>query len=53
MKSECFPIQLSTVEYGEAWELQKILTEARMSNAVEDCLILLQHPPTFTFGSKI
>ena len=52
MENECFLIQLDTVEFGEAWELQKTLLEARMSNAVEDCLILLQHPPTFTFGRR-
>src|SRR3989339_1466701 len=52
MKNECFLIQLGTVEYGETWKLQKSLLEARMSNAIEDCLILLQHLPTFTFGRR-
>lgn len=52
MKNECFLIQLDTVEFGEAWELQKSLLEARMSNAIEDSLVLLQHPPTFTFGRR-
>jgi lipoate-protein ligase B len=40
------------VEYGEAWEFQKALLEARISGMIEDCLILLQHPPTFTFGRR-
>jgi len=40
------------VEYGKAWELQKALLEARISGNIEDCLILLQHPPTFTFGRR-
>ncbi|MDO8141291.1 MAG: lipoyl(octanoyl) transferase LipB [Candidatus Brocadiales bacterium] len=52
MENECFLIQLGTVEFGEAWELQKSLLEARMSNAIEDCLLLLQHPPTFTYGRR-
>ena len=52
MKNECFFIQLGTVEFGEAWQLQKSLLETRMSNAIEDCLILLQHPPTFTYGRR-
>ncbi len=45
-------LQLDTVEYGEAWEFQKALLEARSSGRIEDCLILLQHPPTFTFGRR-
>ncbi len=40
------------VEYHEAWELQKALLAARMDNMIEDCLVLLQHPPTFTFGRR-
>ncbi len=52
MKRKCLFLQLDTVEYGEAWELQKSLLDARVSGKVEDCLILLQHPPTFTFGRR-
>ncbi|GJQ49901.1 octanoyltransferase [Candidatus Kuenenia stuttgartiensis] len=40
------------VEYGEAWELQKTLLELRTSGKIEDCLLLLQHPPTFTYGRR-
>jgi lipoate-protein ligase B len=40
------------VEYGEAWELQKSLLDARVSGKIEDCLVLLQHPPTFTYGRR-
>lgn len=40
------------VEYGEAWALQKSILDARISVKTEDCLILLQHPPTFTFGRR-
>ncbi len=40
------------VEYGEAWELQKTLLELRTSEKIEDCLLLLQHPPTFTYGRR-
>ena len=52
MRRKCHLLQLDMVEYGEAWELQKVLLEARVSGKVEDCLILLQHPPTFTFGRR-
>ena len=40
------------MEYGKAWELQKALLDARISGKVADCLILLQHPPTFTYGRR-
>ncbi|MCR4293419.1 MAG: hypothetical protein NUV76_11145, partial [Candidatus Kuenenia sp.] len=40
------------VEYGEAWELQKTLLELRTSEKIEDCLLLLQHPPTLTYGRR-
>ena len=52
MKRNSLLLQFDEIEYGEAWELQKSLLNARMSNAVEDCLILLQHPPTFTYGRR-
>lgn len=45
-------LQRDTVEYGDAWELQKALLEARISDRIEDCLVLLQHPPTFTYGRR-
>ena len=52
MRRKYLLLRLDTVEYGEAWELQKSLLEARVSSKVEDCLILLQHPPTFTYGRR-
>lgn len=45
-------LQLDTVEYGDAWELQKALLEARISDIIKDCLVVLQHPPTFTYGRR-
>jgi len=52
MKRNSLLLQFDEIEYGEAWELQKSLLDARVSGKVEDCLILLQHPPTFTFGRR-
>ncbi|MGQ3683824.1 MAG: lipoyl(octanoyl) transferase LipB [Candidatus Loosdrechtia sp.] len=52
MKRNTLLLQPGMVEYGEAWELQKALLEARASDSIPDCLILLQHPPTFTFGRR-
>ncbi len=52
MKNRCLFLQLNIVDYNEAWELQKALLAARMANTAEDSLVLLQHPPTFTFGRR-
>jgi len=52
MRRKCHLLQLDMVEYVEAWELQKALLDARISGKMEDCIILLQHPPTFTFGRR-
>ncbi len=52
MRRKCLLLRLGMVEFGEAWKIQKSLLEARMSNAIEDCLVLLQHPPTFTYGRR-
>ena len=52
MKRKCFLLQFDEVEYGEAWGFQKALLDARISGEIEDCFILLQHPPTFTYGRR-
>ena len=52
MKRKCLLLQPGTVEYGEALELQKSLLDARVSGKMDDCLILLQHPPAFTYGRR-
>lgn len=52
MKRKCLLLKFEEIEYGEAWELQKSLLAARVSGKIEDCFILLQHPPTFTFGRR-
>lgn len=52
MEKNGFLLHMDMMEYGEAWGLQKTLLEARISGKTEDCFILLQHPPTFTFGRR-
>ena len=32
--------------------MQKALFDARVAGIIEDCFILLQHPPTFTYGRR-
>lgn len=41
---------LGTVRYGAAWDLQRRLAAARRDGAVDDCVLLLEHPPVFTMG---
>jgi lipoate-protein ligase B len=42
--------RLGTIHYSEALELQMSLLERRLKGEIEDVLLLLQHPPTFTIG---
>src|SRR3972149_4471984 len=48
----CLLLTFDEIGYSEGWELQKTLLDARISGEIEDCLLLLQHPPTFTFGRR-
>lgn len=50
--NRCLLLKLNLVEYGKAWEIQKRLFNARQANQIEDVLITLQHPPTFTLGRR-
>jgi lipoate-protein ligase B len=38
------------VPYAEAWRQQKELVALRQQNAIPDTLLLLEHPPTITYG---
>ncbi len=37
-------------DYAEVWALQKELVEARLSGAIADALVLVEHPPVYTRG---
>ena len=50
--NKCLLLKLDLVEYGKAWKLQKRLFNLRQSNQIEDVLIILQHPPTYTLGRR-
>jgi lipoyl(octanoyl) transferase len=41
---------LDLVDYKEAWELQKQLFELRYRKSINDTLLLLEHPHTYTLG---
>jgi lipoate-protein ligase B len=43
-------VDLDTIGYRDAWELQKARAELRKAGAVEDRLYLLEHPHTYTLG---
>ena len=45
-------LDLGTVEYGAALELQRTLAEQRARGEVPDALILLEHPHVITLGRK-
>ena len=43
-------VNLATVPYADALALQHRVVEARKRGALNDALLLLEHPPTFTLG---
>lgn len=43
---------LGEVEYGEALELQKKLLQLRQQDKIDDVLLLLEHSPTLTLGTR-
>lgn len=52
MKKEAWILNLDTVPYEEAFDLQKKLVGMRIQNKINDTLILLEHPPVFTVTRK-
>lgn len=47
---QCHVIQLGTLPYSKAVELQDQLVDLRWKDAIEDVLFLLEHPPVLTVG---
>jgi lipoate-protein ligase B len=52
MKKEAWILNLDTVPYEEAFDLQKRLVRLRSQDSIKDTLILLEHPPVFTVTRK-
>ncbi|MEV6609515.1 lipoyl(octanoyl) transferase LipB [Kutzneria sp. NPDC051319] len=49
------PVQvrpLGTIDYAQAWELQRELLNARADGAGPDTLLLLEHPSVYTAGKR-
>jgi len=45
-------MDLGTVDYQAAWDLQRSLAAAVSQGAVPDTVLFLQHPPTITLGRR-
>jgi lipoyl(octanoyl) transferase len=45
-------LQLGTVPYAEAWDLQRSLAGAVSQGAIPDTVLLLEHPPVVTLGRR-
>ena len=46
-------LELGTLEYREAWNLQTSLVAARKKRIIDrDVILLLEHPPVFTLGRR-
>ena len=43
---------LGRLGYQEAWNIQRALVEARQDSRIDDSLLLLEHPPTYTVGRR-
>src|SRR5437867_13318252 len=47
-----YVMQLGTVPYQEAWDLQRSLAGAVSQGAIPDTVLLLEHPPVVTLGRR-
>jgi lipoyl(octanoyl) transferase len=50
--SDAFLVNLGTVDYRAAWELQRSVAAAVAAGAAADTVLLLEHPPTVTLGRR-
>jgi lipoyl(octanoyl) transferase len=47
---ELLVVDLGLLEYGAAWELQRRVVAARKAGAIQDVLLLCEHPHVITLG---
>jgi lipoyl(octanoyl) transferase len=52
MSSGAYLLNVGTVPYGEAWDLQRALAAAVSQRAIPDTIVLLEHPPVITLGRR-
>ncbi|MBZ5703174.1 MAG: lipoyl(octanoyl) transferase LipB [Acidobacteriia bacterium] len=48
--NRCLIVELGRIGYAEAWALQKRVVAARKAGAMEDVLLLCEHPHVITLG---
>jgi len=52
-RRQCYSVDLPTVEYQEAWDLQRSLVAARKNGIIpRDIVLFLEHQPVFTLGRR-
>ncbi len=49
----CWVVRAGTMEYGVALSLQRSLLAARRSGLIDNVLLILEHPPTYTIGRRL
>lgn len=52
MSRLAYLFDLGQLPYGEAWGLQQSVAAAVGQGAIPDCVILLEHPPTISYGRR-
>ena len=52
MTQKVFIVDLGTIAYQEAWDLQHKIHEAKQAGLEADVLLLLEHPHVFTLGKN-
>ena len=50
MSKKLIYCDLGTIDYKEAWDLQKSILDLRYRKRIDDVLLLLEHPHTYTLG---
>lgn len=45
-------LHLGRIDYQSAWSIQQELAARRAANEIDNTLLLLEHPHTYTFGTK-
>src|SRR5437899_5901625 len=50
--NRCHTIDLGLIGYAEAWALQKRIVAARKAGAIEDVLLVCEHPHVITQGAN-
>ena len=50
MNKKLIYCDLGTIKYQNAWNLQKSILDLRSKNRIDDVILLLEHPHTYTLG---